>query len=170
MHVTESGVPVQELIDTVKRAIKAASLSNTDADRDLRVVSMELTLHAVATHSLGGGLDFRIPFIGMAVKLGGKVTREDTHTIKMKLAPPDLTSRPELRDQDIDSILVDAVTTIRTAVASAAAGDDPFTLAESSVDIGFAITAEGTISLGVDGGLSDEVKHSLKLELVAVPG
>ncbi len=61
---------------------------------------------------------------------------------------------------------MDAIKTIRTAVASAASGDDPFTLTESAVDISFAVTAEGTISLGVNGGLTNELTHTLTLCLV----
>jgi hypothetical protein len=166
VYVTEEGVPIQEVIETIKQAIKAANLSSTDFDRDLRVGSVQLTLHAVATRSLGGGLDFRIPFIGMQVKLGSKLTRQDTHRIDICLVPPDLKGRPELRDSDLGSVFVDAINTIRAAVASAAAGDDPFTLTESTVRISFAVTAEGTISLGVDGGLTNELTHTLILGLV----
>jgi hypothetical protein len=165
VQVTGDGVPVEELIDTIKRAIKTVNLSSTDVDRDLRVASVRLTLHTVATRSLGGGLEFRIPFIGMPVKLGGKLTTQDTHTIQISLVPPDLADRPQLRDGDIESVFVDAVSTVRAAVASAATGDDPFTLTESSVDISFAVTADGAISLGVDGGLTDEVTHTLTLGL-----
>ena len=165
MNVTEDGVPIQELIETIKQAIKAANMSSTDLDRDLRVGSVQLTLNAVATHSLGGGVDFRIPFIGMQVKVGSKLTKQDTHRIDIGMVPPDLADRPEVRDVDLGSVLVEAINTVRTAVASAATGDDPFTLTESSVNISFGVTAEGTISLGVDGGLTNELTHSLKLGL-----
>lgn len=168
MRVTEQGVPIQELIQSVKHAIKKASLSTTDTDRDLRVSSIHLTLHAIATRSLGGSLQFCIPFTGMTVKLGSKVTRQDTHRIDIALAPPDLANQPEVRDSDIESVLADAISSIRTTVASAAAGDDPFTLTGSSVEITFSVTAEGTISLGVDGGLSNEVTHTLALDLIPV--
>ena len=76
MQVTDGGVPIQELIETIKQAIKTANVSSTDLDRDLRVGSVKLTLNAVATKSLGGSLDFRIPVIGMQVKLGGKLTKK----------------------------------------------------------------------------------------------
>jgi hypothetical protein len=46
---------------------------------------------------------------------------------------------------------VEAIETIRAAVASAAGGDDPFVLNESTITISFAVTAEGTISIGVNG-------------------
>ena len=74
----------------------------------------------------------------------------------------------ELRDGDLGSVFVDAINTIRAAVASAEIGDDPFTLTESSVDISFAVTAEGTISLGVEGGLANELTHTLTFGLVPV--
>lgn len=166
MRVCDDGVPIPELVETVKQAIKAANVSNTDRDRDLRVGSVRLILNAVATRSFGGGVDFRIPFIGMQVKLGNKLTKKDTHRIDINLVPPDLKGRPELRDADLGSVFVEAINTIRAAVASAASGDDPFTLAESNVEISFAVTAEGTISIGVDGALNNELTHTLSLRLV----
>lgn len=167
MRVSEDGVPIPELIDTIKKAIKTANVSNTDLDRDLRVGTVHLTLNAVAIRSLGGGVDFRIPFIGMQVRVGSKITKQDTHRIDINLVPPDLKDRPELRDSDLEVAFADAICTIRAAVASAAAGDDPFTLAGSSVHISFAITVDGTISLGVDGSLTNELTHTLTLGLVA---
>ena len=89
MNVTEDGVPIQELIETIKQAIKTANISSIDLDRDLRVGSVQLTLNVVAIHSLGGGLDFRIPFIGMQVKVGSKLTKKDTHRIDISMVPPD---------------------------------------------------------------------------------
>jgi Trypsin-co-occurring domain 2 len=167
VHVTEDGVPIQELIETIKQAVKTANMSSTDLDRDLRVGSLHLTLNAVATHSLGGSLDFRIPFIGMQVKVNSKLTKQNTHRIDISLVPPDLKERPELRDGDLGSVFVDAINTIRAAVASAATGDDPFTLTESTVSISFAVTAEGAISLGADGGLTNELTHTLTLGLIS---
>jgi hypothetical protein len=60
---------------------------------------------------------------------------------------------------------VDAIVTIRSAMALAAAGDDPWNLSAGVIDITFALTKTGTISVGVDGDLSDEVTQSLKLTL-----
>jgi Trypsin-co-occurring domain 2 len=168
MDVTDDSVPVTELIETVKESIKAANVSSANADRDLRVSSVSLTLNVVATRSYGGGVDFRVPVIGMQVKLGTKLTKQDTHKIDINLVPPDLRGGNELRDGELEWTLVDAINTIRAAVASAATGDDPFLLNESSVDISFAVTAEGTISLGIDGGLSNEVTHTLSLGLIPV--
>jgi hypothetical protein len=168
VHVTENGVAIPELIDTVKRAIKEANISSVDLDRDLRISTVQLELNAIAIRSLGGGLDFRIPFIGMQVKFSGKVTKQDTHRIDISLVPPDLTGRPEVRDGDLGSVFVDAINTIRVAVASAATGEDPFILDKSTVNISFALTAAGTISLGVDGDLANELTHTLTLGLMPV--
>ncbi len=50
-------------------------------------------------------------------------------------------------------------------MAKAAEGDDPWFLSESAIDISFAITQTGTISLGVDGELANELTHTLRLGL-----
>jgi Trypsin-co-occurring domain 2 len=165
MQVTEDGVPVQDLVAAVKEAIKTASVSSTDADRDLRVGSVRLILHTIATRSSGGSLNFTVPFIGMEFKLGGKVTRRDTHEVEINLVPPP-GDRPELRDGSLELVLVEAIETIRAAVAGAAGGDDPFILEDSRVTIAFGVTAEGNISIGVDGSLSEELTHTLVLGLV----
>jgi hypothetical protein len=167
MNVSDDGVPIPELIKAIKQSIKIANVSNADTDRDLRVASVQLVLHAVATRSLGGSVDFRIPFIGMPVKVGGKLTKQDTHRIEINLVPPDLKDREELRESALESVFVDAITTIRAAIAAAEFGDDPFMLIGSSVIISFAVTAEGNISLGLDGGLDSELTHTLTLELVS---
>src|SRR5205823_339465 len=115
-------------IEAVKRAIKTANVSTTDQERDLRVGSVGLTLHAIATRSSGGGMNFRIPFIGMEVQLGAKLTTRDTHEIEINLTPPREEDWAEVHDGGLDDVLVEAIETIRVAVASAAGGDDPFIL------------------------------------------
>ncbi|WP_145861042.1 trypco2 family protein [Trebonia kvetii] len=55
------GIPVGQLIDAIKRAIKVASISVTDPGRDLTVSAVRLRLNTVATRGLGGSLDFRVP-------------------------------------------------------------------------------------------------------------
>lgn len=163
MRVTDDGVPVEDLIAAVKEAIKTANLSSTDTDRDLKVGSVRLVLHTIATRSSGGSASFTVPFIGMEFKLGGKITRRNTHEIEINLVPPPPSDGVELRG--FEEVLVQAIETIRAAVASAAGGDDPFILKDSSVTISFAVTSEGTISIGIDGSLSEDLTHTLVLGL-----
>ena len=165
MESTEQGVALTDVIADVKLAIKEASISATDEDRDLQVASVELTLHTLATRSIGGGLDFRLPFIGMRVKAGGKVAKSDTHEIRINLTPPGEPAGLEVREATLDSALLEAIETIRATVASAAGGDDPFLLNDAIITLSFAVTAEGNISIGIDGGLSDELTHTLTLGL-----
>jgi hypothetical protein len=165
VKVTGQGIAVQDVIAAVKLAIKEANISAADEDRDLRVSSVKLTLHALATRSLGGRLDFRVPFIGMQVKVGTKMTRSDTHEIDISLTPPAQPAGAEVREATMDDALIEAIETIRAAVACAAGGDDPFVLNDATVTLSFAVTADGEISIGVDGGLSEELTHTLTLGL-----
>lgn len=163
MEVTETGVAVDEVVDAVKNAIKLAGISAADTGRDLRVASMQLTLNTVATVTAGGGLDFRVPFVGMKLSIGTAVTRRDTHTIDMTLVPPDL--RHAVRDGAVETVLLEAIQTIRTAVARAVGGDDPFILKAGTVELRFAIAKDGSVTLGFNGEFSSEVNHTLRISV-----
>ena len=160
----DRGIPVDQLIDAIKRAIKAASISVTDPGRDLAVTAVTLRLAVVATRGLGGGLDFRVPLIGARVKVGGSVTRQDTHLMELTLIPED-TPVIETRGAPVDAVLVEAIETVRAVMARAAAGDDPFVLRDGTVELSFAVAADGAIALGIDGELRDEVTHTMRLTI-----
>lgn len=164
MKITDAGVPVDTLIGVIKEAVKHANVSRTSAATDLRVASVQLILEVVASKSTGGGVNFRVPFIGMQLSAGTTVTAKDTHTIDITLVPPDTPTRV-VRGGNIDEALTQAITTIRGVIAEAATGDDPWVLQESTVDISFAITKTGTITLGVEGELSSGLTQTLRLGL-----
>lgn len=164
MKVTDSGVPVEALIDAVKEAVKRAEVSGSGSRGDLRVESVQIVLHALATKAVGGALDFRIPFIGMRLRAGTNVTSQNTHRIDMTLKPSDRRTRA-VRGGNVEDALVDAIVTIRTAMTHAAAGKDPWDLSAGTVDITFGVTKAGAISVGVDGELANEVTHTLQLRL-----
>jgi hypothetical protein len=128
------------------------------------VASVQLILDVLASETIGGGLDFRVPFIGMKLSLGAKVTKQDTHTIDITLVPPEERDTRQVRG-DVEEALVNAIATIRDVVIKAAQGDDPWVLSAGTIDITFAITQTGTISLGVDGELANELTQTLRLGL-----
>jgi Trypsin-co-occurring domain 2 len=165
VKVTDEGVPVDSLISVVKDSIKQAGVSLTSPTRDLQVASVRLILDVVASKTAGGGVDFRVPFIGMKLRLGAKVTKKDTHTIDITLVPPKETATRQVRGGEVEDVLVNAIATIRDVMTKAAEGDDPWVLSEGTIDISFAITQTGTITLGVDGELVGEVTHTLRLGL-----
>ena len=167
MRVTDQGVPVDELIRVVKDSVQAAGVSRASQNRDLQVTSVRLILEVVASKTAGGRLDFRVPVLGMKLRLGAMVTRKDTHTIDMALVP---IQERAVRGAEIEEVLVNAVETIRQVVASAAAGNDPWVLSDAAIDISFAIDQTGTISLGAEGELASEVTHTLRLGLGPGPG
>jgi len=165
VKVTDTGVPVGTLISVVKDSIKQAGISRTSETKDLQVATVQLILQVVASKTAGGRLDFCVPFIGMKLSLGAKVTKKDTHTIDITLAPPEARATRQVRGGDVEEVLMNAIATIRDVTAKAAEGDDPWVLSASTIDICFAITQTGTISLGVDGELANELTHTLRLGL-----
>ena len=169
MKVTDQGVPVDTLIGVVKDSIKQAGVSRTSQTRDLQVASVQLILDVVASKAVGGGLDFRVPFIGMKLRVETKITKKDTHTIDITLVPPEDGDTRQVRGGEVEEILVNAIATIRDVVTRAAEGDDPWILSASTIDISFAITQTGSISLGADGELANELTHTLRLGLAPGP-
>jgi hypothetical protein len=159
------GVPVDELVAAIKRAIKLASVSVTDPGRDLSVTSVYLRLNTMATRTAGGSVDFRVPLIGMRVKIGGSIMQHNSHVMEMTLVPQD-SAVIETRGASVDAALVEAIQTVRAVMARAAEGDDPFTLQDGTVELAFGVTADGTISLGIDGELKDEVTHTMRITLI----
>lgn len=156
-------MPVDDLITAVKSAIQQANISVANPDRDLAVTSVYLKLNTVATAKVGGGVDFRVPFIGLKVKVGTSVTRQRTHIMELTLVPEGTVI--ETRGSQVDVILVEAIETVRAVMARAAEGDDPFTLQDSSTELLFGVCQDGTISLGVDGELTDETTHTLRMTI-----
>jgi hypothetical protein len=126
---------------------------------------VQLVLKTIASETAGGGVDFRIPFLGMNLQVGGSVTTRDTHTLNITLVPPNLGPRPELRDGDVATVLADSVSTIRKIVAEASGGDDPFELKTGSVELNFAVTRNGSITLGFNGELNGQVSHALRVSI-----
>jgi hypothetical protein len=170
VKVTDEGVRVGTLIDVVKDSIKQAGVSRTSQTKDLQVASVRLILKVVASNTAGGRLDFRVPVIGMKLRLGAKVTKKDTHTVDITLVPPSDRDTRQVRGGEVEAVLVNAIATIRDAMTQAALGDDPWILSDGTIDISFAITQTGTISLGADGELAHELTHKLRLELTPGAG
>jgi hypothetical protein len=165
VKVTDGGVPVEALVTVIKESIKEAGVSQTSPTTDLRVGSVQLILEVVASKATGEKVTFQVPLIGMKLSAGVKLTKKNTHTIEIILIPPKDRPGRQVRG-DVETVLVNAIATINDVMASAAGGDDPWVLSTGKVDISFAINRNGSISLGVDGELTDEVTQTLRLGLV----
>ena len=106
LEITENAL-IENISETaaILQSIRRAGVSSTSQTRDLQVASVQLILEVVASKTAGGGVDFRVPFIGMKLRVGAQVTKKDTHTIDMTLVPPDLLGQYETRDGEIETVL-----------------------------------------------------------------
>jgi hypothetical protein len=157
---------VDDLIRDVKAAVRESGVSRENPRGDMRVESVQLILRTIAVRAAGGKLEFRIPVIGMAIRAGVRVTRQDTHTIDVTLKPPQIRDGAIRGGPDaVQQALVQAISTVRKVVDSGSGGTDPWLLATGRIDIEFVVTQEGVISLGAEGGLTDDISHTLRLSL-----
>ncbi|MEV0719798.1 trypco2 family protein [Asanoa sp. NPDC050611] len=162
MKTDQGTVPAEELVAEIQNAVKTANVSGHTA-RDLVVRSAQITLNVVAASAGGGKIDFRVPVIGLKLSIGATLARTDTHTITVTLVPPD-PDEHEVRTGEVSRVLVEAIETLRRIISTAAGGPQRLVMDSGSVELTFAVTEEGTISLGVDGELRDELTHTIKLE------
>jgi hypothetical protein len=165
MTFHETGMPVQELVETIKSSIDVAGLSATNPDRDLRIAQVDLVLQVISAEKVGGGIDLRVPVIGMKLRLGTSISRRRTHTVTMELEPR-AGQRHEVRGYSPQETIVDAIETIREVIAAAADGPDPLVLKSSVVELAFAVTEQGTLTLVLDGTVDDETVQTLRLVII----
>ena len=88
-----------------------------------------------------------------------------THTIDIVLEPQELSTQHEIRDGEIEAMLVKAIETIRGVLAQAVEGDDQFLLRDSTVELSFAVAKDGSITLGFNGEFKNEISHTLRIGL-----
>ena len=164
MHVDDDTAAFADLITAVKSAVRAANR----AGLGLIVTEVTVTAMVAAAETAGAGIELRVPVVG--AKLGARATRSRrrTQTVEITLVPPSR-SGFEVRGADVEKTLLDALTTVQAALATAAAGDDPFVLRTSVVTLDFVITESGSVQLVGAGGLTDETTHRLAVTF-APPG
>jgi hypothetical protein len=165
VKTTDDGVRIADLITAVKEAVRAADISAARAGRDLRVSKVDLTLSVIASRDGGAGIELKVPVLGM--KLGGRYRHgsSSAQTVQVTLVPPP-PAGAEVRGGDVEDTLVEAIETVRAAVAAGIAGDDPFVLESSTVTLVFAVTDTGSIALLGEGDLADSQTSTLVLTLV----
>jgi hypothetical protein len=81
------------------------------------------------------------------------------------LVPSDRHPTHEIRDESFEEILVDAISTIQDIMTNAGQDDEPWLLDTATVELVFAITGTGTISIGIDHEDTNDVTHTLHLTL-----
>ncbi|GAA3950937.1 trypco2 family protein [Actinoplanes auranticolor] len=167
MRTIDDGVRIADFITAIKDAVREANISAADADRDLRVSKVDLTLSVVASRDGGAGIELRVPVIGM--KIAGKYRHgnSSTQTVQVTLVPPP-PAGVEIRGGDVEETLVEAIETVRAAVAAGLDGDDPFKLESSVVTLVLAVTDTGSIALLGEGDLEDSQTSTLVLTLIPI--
>ena len=168
MQVIDDGVRVDSLISVVKESVRRGGVSKVSGRGDLQVSSVQLTLRVMATRTVGGGLNLRVPVIGAEVRVGAKVTTQDTHTIDISSSRPNW-HRPVRSGARCRERAGGRHRHYPRDGGQRRGGDDPWVLSEEQRGYFVVVTKTGSISLGAEGQLTGEVTHRLCLDL-APPG
>lgn len=145
------------------RDMKAALVAATDqlAASGLEVTKVELELHTVIDHSVGGGIEIKV------LEIGGDVTREESNTLSLSLVPsPEGLELMAAAPEDLIAAIV------ATSAASWDAANTPpaFDLSESRVELAVGVTKEGNVKFFARGSGSRENTHTMTITLTPVEG
>ena len=164
MHVSSQRVSVQELIDSVKNAIRYTGLAVTSEGRKLQIRTVGLRLQTVIEHSDGVGLQFSVPVVGWTAGVDASREAVTTQTLELAFEPvvPPLLMRGAVT---VEQALVDGINALKGALQYAQIGDNPWNLLSGRVELEFVVTLQGSISLVVDRNKSQEGTQKLSLEI-----
>ena len=164
MEVTSESVAIRTLVEVVKSSICEVQGAAEPRAGELVAASATLTLHVMMDTTVGGKVDLRVPVIGAHLRIGGRRGRHRMHSVHVSLVP-EHHGRTHHDHGTGDPELVMALRAIRDLLDGTGHGGHSWSVAGGTVQVSFAVTDEGSISVGLTGDRSDEHVHSLELEL-----
>lgn len=153
-------VTVSGLISDIKTALQRAQTALTAGH--LHIAKAELEIKTVLEATAEAGFKFTL----VPLDLSGKYARKDSQTISLTFVPAPAAVRmlSPVAD-DLTSAILAAV----QAIKDASAAKPQFDLDEAAVSLEIGVTADGSIKVGLGGGVSRESTHTVKLILAAGP-
>ena len=161
-----SGADIEKVIAGVKRAIKAAQLSESEKQA-IHIGELELTLKGVVEKVAGGELKIKIPVVDVSLGASAELASKELQTIQLTLVPARSTTRTATRTEAFEKDLVKAIKAIQEGIKNASEGEPKFTLKDASVELNFVVNAKGEISLLAKGSGQSEFAQTVKLSLVS---
>jgi hypothetical protein len=154
------------VIEKVKYALGVAQEKAGAAGLGFALGSVSLELTAVQSREVGGGLKLKIPYVDWELGGDGKIAKEKTQTISVKLVPAPLKADEAVLP--IDMPLADALLEVARIVHDATVNPPVLGFEEGTITLQFVLTKEGSLSLlGVDASESNVTTHKLDVGLVA---
>ena len=161
-----SGADIEKVIAGVKRAIKAAQLSESEKQA-IHIGELEHTLKGVVEKVAGGELKIKIPVVDVSLGASAELASKELQTIQLTLVPARSTTRTATRTEAFEKDLVKAIKAIQEGIKNASEGEPKFTLKDASVELNFVVNAKGEISLLAKGSGQSEFAQTVKLSLVS---
>jgi hypothetical protein len=164
-------VSFDDVISNVKSAIQAADLTASNGVA-LEIKRLDVVLTVVQDLKTGTAAKLTVPVIGTDLSVGGTVESTSTSEISLSLVPPppvDAIAQSIMPNFEIIRGLVGAIEAIKDGVASAAKGDPPFELKESTAKLTFGVKTDGSIAIVVVADRSKSTTNSLTLTIGPKP-
>jgi len=161
VDASELKTEIDKVVDQVKKAVIEVDKDRPSGTDRLPIKDVGLTLRAGVKKEAGG--DFKFKLFGHDFGGGGKLTRDDTQTIELKLTPRK--GAEAFGKEDVSEKLVEAIRSIRDSASDAAASEPRFDMSEASVELNFEIDKHGEINFIVAGAGDKTTSQTVKLTL-----
>jgi hypothetical protein len=168
VEVSSESVAIRNLVEVIKASICEVQGAEEPRHGELVVSAAELNLHVMMDTTVGGKVEVRVPVIGARLRIGGRRIRHRMHTVHVMLVPEHY-GRARHDHGPGDDELVSALHAVKDLMDPTSAGGHSWSVAGGTVQVSFAVTEEGSISVGLNSDHSDEHVHSLQLELQPAP-
>jgi hypothetical protein len=145
------GARLEAVVDAVREALNEAQTNNVSGFPALKSVTIKL--QTVASRSVGGQVQF------LVFSLGTRYTSDAASTVELEMVPPKTSEReliaavPQLKDA-----LAQAINLAKVGVLKASKGSPPLVMKNISIDVKFAVEAQGSggatvtlVPLGIEG-------------------
>ena len=133
------GFPVNQVIGAIKSEINTARLAGSKEEQSLKIISVDVTLTAVATYVGEVGIKLEIPVVkwtgGILANLGGKMA--NTQEISLTLVPE---GGPVQVNSSRNLGLLPAIRAVKAAMRSGANDEYRLELKKFDYEVQFAIT------------------------------
>ena len=145
------GARLEAVVDSVREALNEAQTNNVPGFPALKSVTIKL--QTIASRSVGGQVQF------LVFSLGTRYSSDAASTVDLEMVPPKTSEResvaagPELKDA-----LAQAINLAKVGVLKASKGSPPLVMKNISIDLKFAVEAQGSggatvtlVPLGIEG-------------------
>lgn len=153
----------EAVLGEIKAALAQALPSEGVEAGGQKLEGVELLLKVAADRTVGVGIKFKVPLIGLEGEAGGALHEEHLQTLHLELSPPQ--GRHESAPASVQEELVEGLRALERLARAAGDGDYPLELRAGTLELSFTFDRSGKASLVVKAEGKHSSAHTIRLRV-----